>query len=78
MSTKKKNQKPKKVNLLNLTNARRTYIIKKAKETLRQQRLEAEFWQSLAEVERLTINGCTIDFENGTISGLTTGELLNL
>ncbi|MEM2999526.1 MAG: hypothetical protein QXV09_08090 [Candidatus Bathyarchaeia archaeon] len=78
MSTGKKNQKPKKVNLLNLSDARRTYIIKKVKEALRQQRLEAEFWQSLVEVERLTINGCTIDFENGTLSGLTTSELPNI
>jgi hypothetical protein len=37
--------------------------------------VEARFWQSLAEIERVTINGYKIDFENGDLKGLTYGEL---
>ncbi|MCX8153312.1 MAG: hypothetical protein N3E52_02645 [Candidatus Bathyarchaeota archaeon] len=78
MSTQKKKQKPKKVDLLNLTDSRKTRFLKKAKECLRQQLLEAEFWQAMADVERLTINGYTIDFKNDNLSGFTTSELTSL
>jgi hypothetical protein len=39
--------------------------------------VEAKVWQSLAENERVTINGQTIDFENGGLTGLTYAELAN-
>ena len=78
MSTRKKNHKPKKINLLTLSAAKKVCVLQKVKESLKLQRLEAEFWQSLLEVEKLTINGYTIDFENGNLNGLTTGELSSL
>lgn len=76
MSTKKKSQTPEKVNLLDLTAAKKASFLKKAKEKLRQQMMEAKFLQSLLEIERLTINGYTIDFGNGNPSGLATGEFI--
>ena len=71
MSKKKKNSKPKKVDLLELSNSKKTRLLKKAKEKLRQKLVEAKFWQSLAETERVTINGYKIDFENGDLKELT-------
>lgn len=71
MSKKKKNPKPKKVDLLELSNSKKTRFLKKAKEKLQQKLVEAKFCQSLAETERVTINGYTIDFENGDLKGLT-------
>jgi len=62
MNTKKKNLEPKKVNLLDLTVSKKARLLKKAKENLRQQLMEAKFWQSINEIERLTINGYTIQF----------------
>ncbi len=75
MSKKKKNPKPKKVDLLELSDSKKTRFLKKAKEKLRQKLAEAKFCQSLAETERVTINGYKIDFENGDLKGLTYGEL---
>jgi len=62
MSKKKKASKPKKVDLLKLSSSKKTRLLKKAKENLRQKLMEAEFWQSFAETERVTINGQTIQF----------------
>jgi len=75
VSTKKKNLKPKKVDLLELSDSKKAHLLKEAKEKLRQKLVEAKFWQSLAETERVTINGYKIDFENGGLKGLTCGEL---
>jgi len=75
MSKKKKNSKPKKVDLLELPNSKKTRLLKKAKEKLRQKLVEAKFCQSLAETERVTINGYKIDFENGGLKELTCDEL---
>ena len=75
MSKKKKNPKPKKVDLLELSNSKKTRFLKKAKEKLRQKLVEAKFCQSLAETDRVTINGYKIDFENGDLKGLTCDEL---
>ncbi|MEM2968734.1 MAG: hypothetical protein QXP44_02620 [Candidatus Bathyarchaeia archaeon] len=77
MSTKKKRQTSEKVNLLDLTATKKVSFLKKAKEKLRQQMMEAKFLQSLLEIERLTINGYTIDFENGNPNGLTTAEFIS-
>jgi tRNA A37 threonylcarbamoyladenosine dehydratase len=62
MSTKKKTQNPKKVNFLELSSSKKARLLKKVKENLRQKRMEAKFWQSLAKTERITINGQTIQF----------------
>jgi hypothetical protein len=62
MSTKKKTQKPKKIDFLELSSSKKARLLKKAKENLRQKLREAEFWQSFAKTERITINGQTIQF----------------
>jgi hypothetical protein len=64
MSTKNKRvkPKPKKVNLLELSNSKKARLLKEAKEKLRQQLVEARFCQSFAKTERITINGQTINF----------------
>jgi hypothetical protein len=79
MSKKKRTpkSKPKKVDLLELSDSKKLRLLKEAKENLRQKLMEAKVWQSLAENERVTINGQTIDFENGDLNGLTYEELAN-
>jgi len=62
MSKRKKTVKPKKVDLLELSASKKTRILKEAKEKLRQQISELEFWQSFAKTERVTINGQTLNF----------------
>jgi tRNA A37 threonylcarbamoyladenosine dehydratase len=62
MSTKKKTQKPKKVDILELSSSKKARLLKKFQENLRQKRMEAKFWQSLAKIEQITINGQTIQF----------------
>jgi hypothetical protein len=62
MSKKNKTSKPKKVDLLELSSSKKARLLKKFKENLRQKRMEATFWQSLAKTERITINGQTIQF----------------
>jgi tRNA A37 threonylcarbamoyladenosine dehydratase len=62
MSTKKKTQKPKKVDILELSSSKKARLLKKVQENLRQKRMEAKFWQSLAKIEQITINGQTIQF----------------
>jgi hypothetical protein len=74
MSKKSRNRKPKKVDILKLSKSEKVNLLKEAKEKLRKKLVEARFWQSLAEIERVTINGYKIDFENGGV-GLTYGEL---
>jgi hypothetical protein len=72
MSKKSKNSKPKKeVDILKLSKSEKVHLLKEAKDNLRQKLVEARFWQSLAEIERVTINGYKIDFENGCLKGLT-------
>ena len=62
MSKRKKTVKPKKVDLLELSASKKTRLLKEAKEKLKQQLSESEFWQSFAKTESLTINGQTINF----------------
>ena len=79
MSTKKKTAKPKlkpqPVDLLELSDSEKAHLLKEAKENLRQKLVEARFWQSLAETERITINGQKVDFEDGDLKGFSYGEL---
>ena len=75
MSNRKKKVKPKKVDLLELSASKQARLLKEAKETLRQQLMAAKFCQSLAETERLIINGQTINFENDGLAGFTPEEL---
>jgi hypothetical protein len=62
MSKRKKTVKPKKIDLLELSASKKSRILKKAKEKLRQQISETKFWQSFAKTETVTINGQTINF----------------
>jgi hypothetical protein len=71
MTTKKRTPKPKKVDLLELSDSEKTHLLKAAKENLKQKLVEARFWQSLAETERITINGQKVDFEDGALKGFT-------
>jgi hypothetical protein len=63
-------QKAKKVDLLELSDSKKLRLLKEAKENLRQKLVEAKVWRSLAENERVTINGQTIDFESGGLTAL--------
>jgi len=62
MSKKSRNRKPKKVDILKLSKSEKVNLLKEAKEKLRKKLVEARFWQSLAEIERVIINGYKIDF----------------
>lgn len=75
MTTKKRTPKPKKVDLLELSDSEKTHFLKEAKENLKQKLVEARFWQSLAGTERITINGQKVDFEDCALKGFTYGEL---
>ena len=79
MSKKKRTskQKPKKVDLLKLSDSKKLRLLKEAKENLQQRLVEAKVWLSLAENDRVTINGQTIDFENDGLTGLAFGGLPN-
>ena len=75
MSKRKKTVKPKKIDLLELSASKKTRILKEAQEKLQKQLMEAKFWQSLAETERIIINGQTINFENNSLTEFTPEEL---
>jgi hypothetical protein len=75
MSKKSRNRKPKKVDVLKLSKSEKAHLLKEAKEKLRQKMVEARFWQSFAETERVTINGYKIDFEDDGLKGVTCDEL---
>ena len=71
MSTKKKKSNPKKVDFLDLSDSEKAHLLKEAKDNLRLKLVEARFWQSLAETEKITINGQTIQFEDINLKGPT-------
>ena len=62
MSQRKKTSKPKKVDVLKLSKSEKAHLLKEVKNKLQQKLVEARFWQSFAETERVTINGYKIDF----------------
>jgi hypothetical protein len=74
-TVKPKTLKPKKINLLELSASKNTRILKEAQEKLQKQLLEVKFWQSLAETERVIINGQKINFENNGLTEFTPEEL---
>jgi len=76
MSTKKKKATPKKVNFLELSDSEKAHLLKEAKDNLRLKLVEAKFWQSLAETEKITINGQTIQFEDSNLKELTCEEFM--
>ena len=76
MSTKKKKANPKKVDFLDLSDSEKAHLLKEAKDNLRLKLVEARFWQSLAETEKITINGQTIQFEDSNLKELSCDELM--
>ena len=76
MSTKKKKSNPKKVDFLDLSDSEKAHLLKEAKDNLRLKLVEAKFWQSLAETEKITINGQTIQFEDSNLKELACEELM--
>jgi len=56
MKTKNKT-KSKKIDLLAISDSKRIELIKQVKETLREKAVEAKLWQSLLDLDDLTING---------------------
>jgi hypothetical protein len=50
----------KKIDLLNMSNPERVKFISQVRKTLQQRIVETKLWQSLVEVEDLTINGNTV------------------
>ncbi len=64
-------KKLKKLNLLEIPNPERNQLIKEIREKLRQKIMEAKLWQSLLEVEDLTINGDVVYKSNQPLKGLS-------
>ena len=62
MSKKVKIRNRKKVDVLELSKSEKPHLLKETKEKLWQKPVEARFWQSLAEIESVIINGYKIDF----------------
>jgi hypothetical protein len=62
MSSKKKKSKLKKIDFLKLSPSKKAQLLKKARATLQQKALEAEFLHSFAKAETITINGQLIQF----------------
>lgn len=67
-SNKKKN---KKIDLLQINATERTQLIKKAKEIFQMKLAEEKLWQSLLNVDNLTINGNTVYSENEQLKGFS-------
>lgn len=65
---KKKN---KKIDLLQVNATERIQLIKKARETFQMKLAEEKLWQSLLNVDNLTINGNTVYSENEQLKGLS-------
>jgi SET domain-containing protein len=60
---------PKKIDLLEVPEAKRVQLIKEVKETLKEKIIEAKLWKSLVEIEDLNVNGDLICMPNGSLSG---------
>ena len=60
MSTQ--DNQPKKIDFLELSDAEKADFIREAKKNLRDQLEEAKFWRTLAESDRIIINGLDLSF----------------
>jgi len=60
MSTQ--NNQPKKIDFLELSDAEKADFIREAKKNLRDQLEEAKLWRTLAESDRIIINGLDHSF----------------
>jgi hypothetical protein len=63
--------KPKKRDLLEMSDVQKYKLIKEVKESLRLKVAEAKLWQSLLESENLTINGEKVHCEDAQLMGLS-------
>jgi len=68
--TTKNGKNHKKLDLLEMPKSERTKLINEVREKLRQRIAETKLWQSLLEIESISINGNTIYRENEPLSGL--------
>jgi hypothetical protein len=68
-------KKAKKCDLLEMRSAERIQLIKKARERLRENVVEAKLWQSFVEAENFTINGRTICSGDIDLKGLCLSDL---
>ena len=59
---------PKKIDLLEVPDAKKVQLIKEVRETLQEKVIEAKLWKSLVEVENLKINGDMMYMPNGPLS----------
>ena len=64
-------RKSRRKDLLKVPDAEKTRLLKQVKESLRQKLIEAKLWQSLLEVESLTINGNTVYKGDEPLSGFS-------
>jgi len=62
-------KRPKKTNLLEMPDPERIKLIKEVREKLQQRITEAKLWQSLLEIESLTINGNMVYKGNEQLNG---------
>lgn len=62
---------PKKIDLLEVSDAKRVQLIKEVRETLQEKVIEAKLWKSLVEVENLKINGDMMYMPDGLLSSRT-------
>lgn len=63
-------KKSKRKDLLKVPDAEKIRLLNEIKESLRQRLIEAKLWQSLLEVESLTINGNIVYKGDQPLSGL--------
>jgi hypothetical protein len=61
----------KRKDLLNVPDAEKIRLLKEVRESLQQKLVEAKLWQSLLEVESLTINGNTVYKSDEPLSGFS-------
>ncbi len=67
-----KNKKtPKKIDILELSDAERTRIIKQIKQRLQKSMNEAKLWRTLLQYEELKINGQVVFSSNNPLEGLS-------
>jgi len=71
----KRGKKAKRTNLLELSAVERIQLIRKAKEKLRENVVEAKLWRSFVEAENVTVNGHSIHCGDIDPKGFALSEL---
>jgi hypothetical protein len=73
---KRNGNKAKKINLLDISDEEKLRMIGKIKQNLRLRTAESKLWQSLLEVDNLTVNGQKVICEEDQLTGLSPSQLL--